>query len=320
MMGPGIDRSNFFLLDKAQLFFKRELPVDGWQAISGSAHPGLPTLRIRRNERWQKRVAKLQPIPLQAGLIDVGAPDDIFATKSTDIFFAGAIDNNSTIRPAGLEQLRRLAECGVRVDIPTEQLSHKTNSIVVCRAPGWRGRPPGSAGTAIATTKPRNACPFQSSTTRRSCAFGLWKREFTPSTILPKARGSFAWLKKRSPIRACSGEWLLPVGSTCGPIMQVRHFARELSLRHCAASDVVHIRRLEIRIVEIGAHALMKEAYPDQTQLLWTYYKLEEPTEFYEPFTLRAAWRTWHFGPGMSISSLSGLRHSHPGTIASSRR
>lgn len=47
------------------------------------------------------------------------------------------------------------------------------------------------------------------------------------------------------------------------------------------------------RIVEIGAHAMMKSAFPDRTRLLWTYQKLSEPLSFYEPFSLRAARQVW---------------------------
>ena len=42
----GIGRSSVFLLDKAKIFFKRELPVDKWQVLYGSIHPHLPTLRL----------------------------------------------------------------------------------------------------------------------------------------------------------------------------------------------------------------------------------------------------------------------------------
>lgn len=43
------------------------------------------------------------------------------------------------------------------------------------------------------------------------------------------------------------------------------------------------------RIIEIGCHAIMKSAFPERTRLLWTYHKLNEPTSFYEPFSLGAA-------------------------------
>jgi hypothetical protein len=48
----GIGRSSVFLLDKAKIFFKRELPVDKWQVLYGSVHPHLPTLRYRNSAKW----------------------------------------------------------------------------------------------------------------------------------------------------------------------------------------------------------------------------------------------------------------------------
>jgi hypothetical protein len=122
---PTIDRSNFFLLDRAEVYFKRELPVDYWQSLSGSAHVNLPTSRIRRAPGWQRRIAKLQPISLQAGLLDLECSDaNIFAGKTSDVFFAGAVDGNSTVRCHGLLQLRKLADRGLKIDIATERLPH----------------------------------------------------------------------------------------------------------------------------------------------------------------------------------------------------
>jgi hypothetical protein len=118
-----IHRSNFFLLDRAKIYFKRELPVDRWQAIYGSAHPRLPTLRIRRSRRWQMRIARLRPISLQAGLIDIATPEKILSSKKSDVFFAGDVDHNSTVRVDGLRQLQRLATRGIRVDMPTVRLT-----------------------------------------------------------------------------------------------------------------------------------------------------------------------------------------------------
>ena len=120
--GFTIHRSNFFLLDRAKLYFKRELPVDAWQAVYGSAHPGLPTTRIRRNERWRRRIARLAPISLEIAFIDVGEPDDVFADKQFDIFFSGEVEINSTVRRDGIRQLEQLATHGIRVDIPSERL------------------------------------------------------------------------------------------------------------------------------------------------------------------------------------------------------
>jgi hypothetical protein len=122
---PTIHPSNFFLLDLASVYFKRELPVDYWQSFYGTAHANLPTLRIRLNPRWQRRIAKLRPISLQTGLLDLDCPDvDIFSAKTSDVFFAGAINGNSTVRDDGLRQLRKLADRGLKIDIATERLSH----------------------------------------------------------------------------------------------------------------------------------------------------------------------------------------------------
>src|SRR5262249_52787830 len=57
-----ISRSSFFLLDRASFYFKRELPTDLWQVLYGTAHPNLPTHRIRRSAQFSKRIAKLRPI------------------------------------------------------------------------------------------------------------------------------------------------------------------------------------------------------------------------------------------------------------------
>jgi len=121
---PTIHPSNFFLLDRAKIYFKRELPVDHWQCFYGVAHANLPTLRIRRNTRWHRRIAKLQPISLQAGVVNLGYSDaDVFSSKKFDVFFAGTTNGNSTVRDDGLQQLRLMADQGFKIDIATERLS-----------------------------------------------------------------------------------------------------------------------------------------------------------------------------------------------------
>lgn len=117
-----IHRSNFFLFDRAKLYFKRELPIDRWNVLYGSGHPLLPTSRIRRNGRWIERLSKLRPISIHCGTVKVAPDDEIFAAKTSDVFFAGAIEQNSTIRQTGLAQMKRLAERGFRIDIPEERL------------------------------------------------------------------------------------------------------------------------------------------------------------------------------------------------------
>jgi hypothetical protein len=121
---PSIHPSNFFLLDRARIYFKRELPVDRWQSLAGTAHANLPTSRIRQSRHWQERIAKLNPISLQTGHIGLKQSDEeVFAAKTADVFFAGAIAANSTVRSDGVAQLRKLSERGFKVDIAAERLS-----------------------------------------------------------------------------------------------------------------------------------------------------------------------------------------------------
>jgi hypothetical protein len=144
--GFTINRSNHRLMDRAKLYFKRELPVDHWHVFHGTAHPSLPTLRIRSRARWLSRLAKLRPISVGLWVLsspegwrritrkesavltedpDAAAPlavDRIFEAKTADIFFSGSVERSSTLRPAGLEQLRALAKRGFVVDLPAERL------------------------------------------------------------------------------------------------------------------------------------------------------------------------------------------------------
>jgi hypothetical protein len=110
-----IGRHNVFLMDKADLFFKRELPVDRWHMLSGFAHTGLPS----RRKRWVQRLAKVEPLALPTPILDVSdlwAGD--FPEKTADVFFCGNVDENSWVRRAGIEELRGLRQRGIRVDIP----------------------------------------------------------------------------------------------------------------------------------------------------------------------------------------------------------
>ncbi len=120
----GIGRGSVFLLDKAKVFFKRELPVDKWQVLSGTVHPHLPTLRYRRSETWRRRIETLQPISLPQFRYGESWRDAPFPDKTHDIFFAGAVEGNSTVRTSGLPELERLAARGYRIDRPTERLAY----------------------------------------------------------------------------------------------------------------------------------------------------------------------------------------------------
>ena len=119
----GIRRPSFYLLDKADVVFKRELPADRWQVLAGSAHPALPTLRIRSNRRWQKRLEKIRPISLPAPRVDFASLwEGSFPDKTADVFFSGNTTANSWLRRTGIVALKELAARGITVDIPDQIL------------------------------------------------------------------------------------------------------------------------------------------------------------------------------------------------------
>lgn len=116
-----INRHHFQLLNRCDLYFKRELPVDAWRIFFKTGHRNLPTRRIRNNPRYRSWLAKLRPISL-------GLPQYILrlepapAEKDRDVFFAGRIDPNSTVRAVGMRQIEALAARGYRVDVARERL------------------------------------------------------------------------------------------------------------------------------------------------------------------------------------------------------
>ena len=120
---PVINRNNLFLLDRCDLYFKRELPVDHWRVFLKTAHRDLPTPRFRASEAQARRIAKLRPIslglPRQAwGVLPLPARE-----KRTDVFFSGRVRDSSSLRARGISELRDLASKGVVVDIPEAPLS-----------------------------------------------------------------------------------------------------------------------------------------------------------------------------------------------------
>jgi hypothetical protein len=119
---PVINRSNLFLLDRAAVYFKRELPVDRWRLFFKTAHPNLPTPRFRNAARQRERLVKIRPISLGLPRWDLQFFPQEADGKTVDVFFAGLTEGSSTVRAAGLRELLALREQGVSVDIPERRL------------------------------------------------------------------------------------------------------------------------------------------------------------------------------------------------------
>lgn len=119
-----IDRDNFFLMDRATLYFKRELPADEWRLLTKTASDTQPSGRLRRVAKYRHRLARIRPLPL--GLptdAERDLPDDKPA-KQTDIFFAGTV-NGMPVRGRALAELQALRDEGFVIDIPDKPVSRK---------------------------------------------------------------------------------------------------------------------------------------------------------------------------------------------------
>jgi len=112
---------NEFLLDKCDVWFKRELPLDRWRVFRRASGGGYPGARFRRNARNQERLARIRPLSL--GCTATAETAAVFPAKTSDVFVAAMVDGSSTLRAEGLEQLRALREQGVAVDIAEDRLA-----------------------------------------------------------------------------------------------------------------------------------------------------------------------------------------------------
>jgi hypothetical protein len=122
---PFIFSHNQFLLDRATLFFKRELPVDHWRVFMRTVHERLPTPRFRLLDKQRSRIAKLRPISLglPSGRDAIPTASPVAADQKTaDVFFAGRVAGSSSVRERGLAELLALRNQGIRVDVPDKPL------------------------------------------------------------------------------------------------------------------------------------------------------------------------------------------------------
>jgi hypothetical protein len=137
----GVQTHNLGLIDAVHTYFKRELPADHWIVFHRSGHPRTPGVRFRGLGKWKRRIERLRPLSLGQPWMP---PARVPVEKETDIFFAGTVENNSTVRSAGLAELRVLADEGFRVDIATEPLPREDYLDRMGRA--WLAWSPGGLG------------------------------------------------------------------------------------------------------------------------------------------------------------------------------
>jgi hypothetical protein len=137
----GIGRHAFPLIDRSRAYFKRELPADRWQVFFASGHAKLPGLRWRKKARSRRRLAKLRPL-------SYGSPGPVAPVsdveKISDVFFAGAVIGNSTLRSDGIKELLALRDEGYVIDIPEGRLEITEFHRRIAQA--WLAWSPGGLG------------------------------------------------------------------------------------------------------------------------------------------------------------------------------
>ena len=143
-----IPRHNFFLLKACKAFFKRELPSDHWLVFCKSSYPNFPSRSWRRKPRYNRMIEKLKPLSYGSLAVDLGIfsprPIELLPDKSVDIFFAGSIAANSTVRIAGRRELEVLQREGYVVDVVDKPLPAQEFMERISRA--WLGWSPGGFG------------------------------------------------------------------------------------------------------------------------------------------------------------------------------
>lgn len=118
---PVVDNRWFSMLDNCVCFFKRELPVNPCNAFLYTTPRTEDNGNVLVSEVFQNRIKKLRPIPMGIAPEACSQFFTVDAPKTTDVFFAGDVENKPN-RRAGVKQLERLAKEGLAIDIVRERI------------------------------------------------------------------------------------------------------------------------------------------------------------------------------------------------------
>jgi Glycosyl transferases group 1 len=125
-----IDSRDLWLLDRCDLYFKRELGQNVWTTLQRVQPSRWEYSSMPANPRFRTLADKFRPISIGvtgAHLADLRErqlwPDDL-AEKHYDVFFAGAIEHSS-VRKAGIRWLEILQQQGYAVCISTQRIPQR---------------------------------------------------------------------------------------------------------------------------------------------------------------------------------------------------
>ncbi len=117
----GLSKIDLLLAQFSDVYFKRELPKNKWNAITTSLGNQRHVGYIRRTKKYRKLAEKLRPIALGVAVQDTLAQLD-FTKKKFDVFYCGD-SRELTERVCAMEVMRSLEAIGLSVHYPQERLS-----------------------------------------------------------------------------------------------------------------------------------------------------------------------------------------------------
>ena len=145
-----IDGLDLWLLERCDLYFKRELSQNVWTTLQRVQPPHDEYNSLPANPRFHGLADKFRPISIGitgAHLVELQEREPrkpASVRKQYDLFFAGAVEH-STVRQAGLLWLERLQEQGYTVYLSTrridqQQFNELLSASWLCWSPegsGW---------------------------------------------------------------------------------------------------------------------------------------------------------------------------------------
>ena len=117
-----VPRHTLWVMGRAVLTYKRELPSDRWRVLAGTLHRRQPARRMRRRAGLEAVLRRIRPMSLGA-LVAPSPPLPMAPSEKTvDVFFAGETETNSTMRSDGVKELEELRAQGLVVEVLRERL------------------------------------------------------------------------------------------------------------------------------------------------------------------------------------------------------
>jgi len=121
---PIIDNRWFHILQHSVCFFKRELPPNPCNAFLYTTAKTECNGNVLHSKFFRDQLKKLRPISLGVDPDTCKHLSTYHASKKTDVFFSGGLENRVN-RQRGLKQLESLKAEGYTIDIAPERLPRK---------------------------------------------------------------------------------------------------------------------------------------------------------------------------------------------------